>query len=96
MVIDDKRYIIYNSNFMKIANEISNNSWSSISILAHEIGHHLQGHTLNNNGSRPAIELEADKFSGFVLGAVTAGRSTGSHLDNLRAFVWLKLLHFIS
>ena len=86
VVIDDKRYIIYNSNFMKIANEISNNSWSSISILAHEIGHHLQGHTLNNNGSRPAIELEADKFSGFVLAKM------GASLEDAQSAI----LHLVS
>jgi len=72
IVINKKRYIIYNNNFMNIANDISNNSWSSISILAHEIGHHLQGHTLSNIGSRPPLELEADKFSGFVLAKMGA------------------------
>lgn len=35
--------------------------------MAHEIGHHLSGHTITSGGSRPAIELEADKFSGYVL-----------------------------
>ena len=34
--------------------------------LAHEIGHHLNGHTLDDIGSRPKTELEADEFSGFV------------------------------
>ena len=28
--------------------------------VAHEIGHHLQGHTIQRGGSRPPIELEAD------------------------------------
>lgn len=35
--------------------------------MAHEIGHHLQGHTLVPGGSRPPSELEADDFSGFTL-----------------------------
>ena len=35
--------------------------------MAHEIAHHLSGHTITPGGSRPEIELEADKFSGFVL-----------------------------
>lgn len=72
VVIDEKRYILYNKEFMKKANEITNSSWASISILAHEIGHHLQGHTLTSTGSRPPIELEADKFSGFVLARMGA------------------------
>jgi len=41
--------------------------WSSISILAHEIGHHLSGHTLNQLNDNHKAELEADKFSGFTL-----------------------------
>lgn len=38
-----------------------------MSILAHEIGHHLLGHTISIGSSNPQDELEADKFSGFVL-----------------------------
>ncbi|MEP6847047.1 MAG: hypothetical protein ABI861_13635, partial [Panacibacter sp.] len=34
---------------------------------AHEIGHHLSGHTLLQGGSRPDLELEADRFSGYIL-----------------------------
>jgi tetratricopeptide (TPR) repeat protein len=40
---------------------------ASVSIFAHEIGHHLCGHTLDVLGSRPDKELEADRFSGFVM-----------------------------
>jgi len=86
IVINNKRYIIYNNNFMNLANEISNNSWSSISILAHEIGHHLQGHTISNKGSRPPIELEADKFSGFVLAKL------GASLEDAQSAI----LHLVS
>jgi hypothetical protein len=72
VVFNEERYILYNNDFMEIANEITNNSWTSISILAHEIGHHLLGHTLSKKGSRPSIELEADKFSGFILAKMGA------------------------
>lgn len=72
VVYEEKRYILYNNRFMELANEITNNSWTSTSILAHEIGHHLQGHTLSKNGSRPSLELEADKFSGFILAKLGA------------------------
>ena len=61
----DKRIILYDSEFMNILKSL--NDWASISILAHEIGHHLSGHTLQEGGSRPNLELEADKFSGFLL-----------------------------
>ncbi len=65
--IGDKRYILYNNDFMKMVDNSTKTDWASISILAHEIGHHLNGHTLYNVGSRPNKELEADDFSGFVL-----------------------------
>ena len=66
-MIDNKRYIIYDPKLLNFTDEYSDSYWSSISILAHEIGHHLSGHTLNNNISNHDIELQADKFSGFVL-----------------------------
>lgn len=63
-----ERVIAYNSKFMKeVRSATRDNDWASISILAHEIGHHLSGHTLMPGGSQPPIELEADKFSGYVL-----------------------------
>lgn len=62
-----KRYIAYNPGFIATLNAKAGNKWASVSILAHEIGHHLNGHTLLNSGSQPHLELEADEFSGFVL-----------------------------
>ena len=63
-----KRVIAYNRQFMQeVARAAGEHDWSGTSILAHEIGHHLSGHTLLPGGSKPPIELEADKFSGFVL-----------------------------
>jgi hypothetical protein len=67
VLINSKRYILYNPKFMNDINSASGSNWAAISILAHEIGHHLNGHTLDNVGSRPETELEADEFSGFVL-----------------------------
>ena len=67
VIIKGKRYILYNPKFMSQINTSSGSNWAAVSILAHEIGHHLSGHTLDNVGSRPATELEADEFSGFVL-----------------------------
>lgn len=70
-IINNQRYILYNQSFMyNISNRI--NYWASLSILAHEIGHHLEGHSLMPGGSRPKIELEADRFSGFILAKIGA------------------------
>jgi uncharacterized membrane protein len=62
-----RRVIVYSSAFMEQVQNATQNNWAGISILAHEIGHHLAGHTLLPGGSQPPIELEADKFSGYVL-----------------------------
>ena len=67
VIYEGKRYILYNPDFINRLNTAAGNKWASISILAHEIGHHLNGHTLDNIGSRPDKELEADEFSGFVM-----------------------------
>jgi hypothetical protein len=67
VVYAGKRYILYNPNFINTLVRRTNNEWSAISVLAHEVGHHLEGHTSSGQGSNPAIELEADEFSGYAL-----------------------------
>ena len=71
VIMYNKRYILYNQTFMyNISQRI--NYWASLSILAHEVGHHLNGHSLIPGGSRPSLELQADKFSGFILAKIGA------------------------
>lgn len=72
IMLDDReipqRVIAFNRDFMNIVGAATRgNAWAPISVMAHEIGHHLSGHTIVPGGSQPPIELEADKFSGFVL-----------------------------
>lgn len=62
-----KRYILYNPEYISWINNATNDKWAAFALLAHEIGHHLNGHTIRKSGSRPALELEADEFAGFVL-----------------------------
>lgn len=65
------RYILYNQTFMyRITQNL--NYWASLSILAHEVGHHLNGHSLKSGGSRPTLELEADKYAGSTLARLGA------------------------
>jgi len=60
------RYILYSADFMS-GLQNNSNEWSRWVILAHEVGHHLNGHALDDLGSRPLRELEADKFSGAAI-----------------------------
>ena len=69
-VIDDgMRYILYDPEFINSISETSN-YWANMSILAHEVGHHINGHTLGASVSayeNKIQELESDEFSGFVM-----------------------------
>ena len=67
-----ERYILYDNNFFDNMNNKALTDWASMSILAHEIGHHLNGHSLNNEGSNHQFELEADYFSGSALAKLGA------------------------
>ncbi len=64
---DGTRYIVIDDKWI---GNLNNSDWSKLSILAHEIGHHLAGHTIKKTLSLEESrqnELEADKFSGHIL-----------------------------
>ncbi len=71
-----KRYILYNPNFFAELTKTTGNKWAAVSVLAHEIGHHLDGHTASQATNQQQAELEADAFSGFVL------RKMGASIDD--------------
>lgn len=62
-----KRYILYNQEFMENLKNETNSPHAEYAVLCHEIGHHLSGHTITNSGKNYDLELEADKFAGFML-----------------------------
>ena len=90
LVSEGTKYILYNKNFIK---EIGNlniqddkyHSSAKISVLAHEIGHHVYGHTSTQKKltleERRKMELEADEFSGFVMYKI------GATLDQAKILV---------
>lgn len=66
-IINGRRVILFDPRFMaQVADRICPD-WGAMSILAHEVGHHLAGHTLRQTAEPWRDELEADEFSGFVL-----------------------------
>ena len=79
------RYIMYDPEFMSMLNY--SDDWSNMFILAHEVGHHINGHSVdailgaNGMGQETSLttkriqELEADEFAGFVLGRLGANLS---------------------
>ncbi|WP_405385022.1 hypothetical protein [Maribacter sp. LLG6340-A2] len=60
-------YILYDPSWLKSMADKSNTDWASIGVLAHEVGHFLLYHTLNNKGSNPRWEIDADRFAGKTL-----------------------------
>lgn len=82
-IIENQRYILYDERLLDYTDKSTKSRWSSISILAHEIGHHLSGHTLSSSSDQLKAELEADKFSGFVLYKMGASMEDASKAIDL-------------
>lgn len=74
-----KRYVLYNPDFIDILTRATGTKWAAVSVLAHEIGHHLYTNSVNKGKIPLATELEADEFSGFVLAKL------GADLDDAQA-----------
>lgn len=72
---------MYDPDFMQRIS--SSNNWANMFILAHEVGHHINGHSVDvllsdqdiaqvSLSQKRTQELEADEFAGFVLGRLGA------------------------
>ena len=80
--VEGVRYIFYNQQWMRNVN--NKTSYGGLFTLAHEVGHHINGHALDwvlyatesvnskTLSERRAQELEADEFAGFVLAKLGA------------------------
>jgi len=87
------RYILYDKDFMDSLD--SGDNWNSLFILAHEVGHHINGHSLDlllyateavepeTLANKRNQELEADEFAGFILGKLGATLKQTSSSINL-------------
>lgn len=62
-----ERIIFYNLSFLQKVDRECNTNWASMSVLAHEVGHHYNNDPLDGGSGRIYFELTADEFSGFVL-----------------------------
>ena len=80
LTMNGVRYIMYDPEFMTSISY--GDEWSNKFILAHEVGHHINGHTVDvlaaNSSNKVSLstrriqELESDEFAGFVLGRLGA------------------------
>lgn len=71
-IINRVRWIIYDNDFLEDIDAYASTKWASISVLAHEMGHHYYNHVVSSGGSTPPKEIEADAFSGFVMAKLGA------------------------
>ena len=78
-IIRNRRYIIYDNDFLENLDNYAGTKWASVSVLAHEMGHHYRNHTVDTRGSTPPKEIEADYFSGYVMAKL------GATLEEARA-----------
>lgn len=63
------RFILYNPDFLKDIQTDARTKWAAYGVLAHEIGHHVNGDRFDEPDSerRKELELEADRFAGSAL-----------------------------
>ena len=90
------RYVIYNPNFMKHMEFTSGNEFVTLSIFAHELGHHFYAHTDNPNQilKHPwDKEAEADYYSGFVLAKLQATPKDLEQSQRLLFTTWSSMTH---
>ncbi len=80
--IGTERFIQYDRDFLEAYQTKTKNKWFVVGVLAHELGHHLNGHSLDGIGSRPDKELDADEFAGFVLQKLGANINDASNIFN--------------
>jgi len=71
------RYILYDREFINTINN-NTNAWSQLFILAHEVGHHINGHAIDillvtadivepeTLAAKRQQELESDEFACFL------------------------------
>ena len=69
---NNQRYLIIDVDFLVNVNDRCHNRWAAISIIAHEIGHHIS----NFEGSAHEKELKADYWSGYILQKLGASQSS--------------------
>lgn len=83
------RYILYDRDFLQYQMNISEtNYWAVIFIIAHEIGHHINGHARSSIGGADNrnMELEADRFAGFIFKKLGGNRDDLSKILDQTSF----------
>lgn len=70
-IANGQRLLVIDVDFLENVNRTADTEWAAISIIAHEIGHHVAGFS----GTSHENELAADYWSGYALKKLGAGES---------------------
>ncbi len=65
-MVNNQRIIVYNKDLFTSLDNMDDSYWSTVFILAHEIGHHL-AYSIIDTVDLLNIELEADRFAAATL-----------------------------
>ena len=99
IIYQKKRIIAYDSAYLnRLARQSGEMHWGKITVLAHEIGHHIYGHTdklltleklpqMQQLALKRQYELEADQFAGIVLA------NMGASLSSAKALIGMLKIH---
>src|SRR5712692_5136604 len=79
MIRGTQRLIVYNPAFMEQLEKRAGTDWTDKFVIAHELGHHAEGHTVSGSGCNKEFEYQADAFAARVL------RKLGADLDETSA-----------
>jgi Peptidase family M48 len=71
-ILQNKRWIVYDNDFLENLDSYAGTKWASISVMAHEMGHHYYNHVVSGQGSTIPTEIEADAFSGYMMNKLGA------------------------
>ena len=73
-----KKAIVWDVAFMESLDRKADSPWASVAVLAHEIAHHANSDTVQDNIPAPQRrqqELHADKWAGFALAQLGVAKS---------------------
>ena len=72
----NNRYLLYSNQFLKKFTSDTRTKWSAYAVFAHEIGHHVLLHDLEDTSAvnRKRFELQADAWAARILARMGASR----------------------
>ncbi|WP_324680937.1 hypothetical protein [Hymenobacter sp. GOD-10R] len=73
---DNTRMLVADKDFLINTNNTTGTKWAAISVLAHELGHHVAG--FDRHPTQAGDELDADYWSGYILNKLGASKTAST------------------